>query len=143
MTMVLPSRIGWPHCSHLASAWFCQVLFEVARERDHVEEGKLAHLRAVDAARRGQHHVRRQHARRRQRFGAGGQRLHPFEVLRLGDQRGRDVMAEPEDHVDVGDDAFDSSDVCPIWNATVGKRLRQKRAVLLAPAHRKSEPVPS
>ena len=21
MTMVLPSRIGWPHCSHFASAW--------------------------------------------------------------------------------------------------------------------------
>ena len=115
-----------------------QVLFEVARQRDHVEEGKLAHLRAVDAAGRGQQHVRRQHARRRQRLGAGGQRLHPFQVLGLGDQRGRNVMAEPEDHVDVGNDVFDVLDVVSNMELHGRKALRQQRAIL-RPSHVENE----
>jgi hypothetical protein len=45
--------------------------------------------------------LRRQHARRGQRLGAGGERLDPFQFFRLGDQRRRDVVAEAHDDVEI------------------------------------------
>jgi hypothetical protein len=57
-------------------------------------------------------------------------------ILGLGDQRGRNVMAEPEDHVDAG-----NTPRRPRRGAQYGidgrKTLRQQRAILRPPSHRK------
>ncbi len=75
--------------------------------------------------------MRRQHAGRGQRVGAGGERLHPFQRLARGDHRVRDVVAERDDDFEIGDHGVGLLGVMHGMEDDRGKAPRQTVAVLL------------
>ena len=133
MPTVLPASSAAGQRSHLTAVLRAHRARHVARQREHVGDGRFRHRRAVDAADIGDHHLFAERGQVDDVVDAGAERLDPLQLRRVAHDVVGHRRRKAQQNVDVGDIGADIVVMADDVDGQLRKALQQHR--LVAGAH--------